>query len=120
MTVSYSQDAIRLTTRYFHDFYEQKAYDHTVLFEIEAEILTITEAENWTNISGAYNVIDIKEVYDNELGKIYRILVEKKSILSNIPPKQYILTILENYIAFVARSNSSTNEVTHLFLFNKE
>jgi hypothetical protein len=77
-TVSYSQDVIRLTTRYFYDFQDQKIYDHTALFEIEAGVLTITEEENWTNISGTYNVIDIKEIYDNELGEIYRFLVEKK------------------------------------------
>lgn len=117
---SYSQDAIRLTARYFYDFQTQKTYDHTTLFEIEAGVLTVTEEENWTNVSGVYNVVDIKEVYDNELGEIYRFLVEKKSILSNIPPKQYIFTLSKEYIAFVARSNSSKNEVNYLFLFNEE
>jgi hypothetical protein len=108
--ISYSQDAINITTRYLYDYSDKRAYVHKVLFAFEGKILKIYEEENRTNISGKYRIINHKKVYDNQFGDMLKFLVEEISTSSNTLPKQYVLTRCTNCIYFMPRTDAYNPE----------
>ncbi|NDW09323.1 hypothetical protein [Dysgonomonas sp. 520] len=117
--MSYSQDALRLTTKSVYVYDDQRSYTYKVSFYLDSdETLEIIAERKDDDINGVYSVASSKNTYDNELGNIFHFFVEKKQItgFEHIPPKQYILTITKEYITFTPRNKNTINE---LYLFEK-